>query len=250
MPTSIVAGNWKMNTTLAEAVVLAAELRDALEAVRGVEKVVCPPFISLMAVKGMLEGTSTAVGAQDMHYEEKGAYTGEISPGMLTSLCQYVIVGHSERRQHFGETDETVNRKIKAAFGVGLRPILCVGERLEEREAGRAEEVVTGQLRGTLEGVASVGSLAVAYEPIWAIGTGVAATAQDAEAMMTAIRGTLTELYGEGAAREVPLLYGGSVNADNVAEYASQPNVNGALVGGASLNAASFVEIARRLGEG
>ena len=250
MPTPIVAGNWKMNTTVAEAVVLAAQLRDALEAIRGVEKVVCPPFISLMAVKGMLEGTSAKVGAQDMHYEEKGAFTGEISPGMLASLCQYVILGHSERRQHFGETDELVNRKIKAAIGVGLRPILCVGERLEEREAGRAEEVVTGQLRGALEGVASADSVAVAYEPIWAIGTGVAAPAQDAEAMMTTIRGTLTERYGEAAAREVPLLYGGSVTSDNVAEYANQPNVNGALVGGASLTAAGFVEIARRVGEG
>jgi len=250
MPTSIVAGNWKMNTTLAEAVVLAAELRDALEAVRGVENVVCPPFISLMAVKGMLEGTSTKIGTQNMHYEEKGAYTGEISPGMLASLCEYVILGHSERRQHFWETDEGVNLKIKAAIGVGLRPILCVGERLEDREAGRAESVVTGQLRGALEGISYAGTLAVAYEPIWAIGTGVAATAQDAEAMMTTIRGILTELYDGSVAREVPLLYGGSVTADNVAEYASQPNVNGALVGGASLNAASFVAIARRVGEG
>ncbi|MFH1560042.1 MAG: triose-phosphate isomerase [Chloroflexota bacterium] len=257
MPTPIVAGNWKMNTTLAEAVALASEMREALEAIRGVEKVVCPPFISLKAVKDVVEGTSIRVGAQNMHYEEKGAYTGEVSPGMLAGLCQYVILGHSERRQYFGETDAAVNRKIKAALGVGLRPsveglrpILCVGERLEEREAGRAEEVVTGQLRGALDGVSSSDTLAVAYEPIWAIGTGIAATAEDAEAMMGAIRRTLTEMYGEAAAQEVPLLYGGSVTPANAAEYASQPNVNGALVGGASLNAVSFVEIARQMAEG
>jgi triosephosphate isomerase len=249
MPTPIVAGNWKMNTTLAEAVVLAAELRDALEAIRGVEKVICPPFISLMAVKGMLDGTSTKIGAQNVHYEEKGAFTGEISPGMLVGLCQYVILGHSERRQYFGETDELVNVKIKAAIDVALRPILCIGERLEDREAGREEIVVTGQLRRALESISYAGSLAVAYEPVWAIGTGVAATGQDAEAMMTTIRGTLTEMYGEAVAQDVPLLYGGSVTPDNVAEYAGQPNVNGALVGGASLNPASFMAIARWLGE-
>ncbi|MBI4282413.1 MAG: triose-phosphate isomerase [Chloroflexi bacterium] len=250
MPMPIVAGNWKMNTTLAEAVALATELRDALEAIRGVEKVVCPPFISLAAVKSILDGTSTRVGAQNMHYEQKGAYTGEVSPGMLAELCRYVILGHSERRQYFGETDELVNRKVKAALGVGLRPIVCVGERLEERETGRAEAVVTGQLRGALEGVPSADALVVAYEPVWAIGTGKAATGEIAEEVMGAIRRTLGELYGEAAAREVPLLYGGSVTPGNVAEFAGQPNVNGALVGGASLNAASFVEIARRVGEG
>ena len=250
MPTPIVAGNWKMNTTLSEAVVLAAQMRDALDAVEGVEKVVCPPFISLMAVKGLLDGTSVKLGAQNMHYEEKGAYTGEVSPGMLAGICQYVILGHSERRQYFGESDELVNRKVHSALNTGLRPILCVGERLEQREAGRAEEVVTGQLRGGLEGVTSIETLAVAYEPVWAIGTGMAATGEIAEEIMGAIRRTLTELYGDGAALEVPLLYGGSVTPDNVAEFAGQPNINGALVGGASLDAQRFVEIARRFGEG
>ena len=250
MPTPIVAGNWKMNTTIPEAIVLAAQMRDALDAVSGVEKVVCPPFVSLLAVQGLLDGTTVKLGAQNMHHAEKGAFTGEVSPGMLAGLCQYVILGHSERRQLFGETDEAVNMKVKAAIEARLKPILCVGERLEEREAGRAEDVVTQQLRGGLDGVDSVSSVAVAYEPVWAIGTGVAATAEIAETMMTAIRGALADLYGEGWAREVPLLYGGSVTPDNVAEYAGQPNVNGALVGGASLNAESFVAIARGMAGG
>ena len=250
MPTPIVAGNWKMNTTLDEAIALLSQLCDDLDAIPGVEKVVCPPFISLAAASSLLEGTSIGLGAQNMHHEAKGAYTGEVSPDMLAGLCQYVILGHSERRQYFGETDESVNRKVKAALEVGLRPILCVGERLEERQAGSAEEVVVRQLRGALEGVPSADTLVVAYEPVWAIGTGVAATPDDAEAMMTTIRRCLSELYGEDAAVEVPLLYGGSVTPGNVADYASQPNVNGALVGGASLNAASFVEIARRVAEG
>ena len=250
MPTPIVAGNWKMNTVVPEAIVLAAQMRDALDAVSGVEKVVCPPFVSLMAVQGLLDGTSIKLGAQNMHHAEKGAFTGEVSPVMLSGLCQYVILGHSERRQLFGETDEQINMKVQAALEAGLRPILCVGERLEEREAGRAEEVVTKQLRGGLEGVTSASYLAVAYEPVWAIGTGVAATGEIAEAIMTAIRGALAGLYGEGLARDVPLLYGGSVTPDNVAEFASQPNVNGALVGGASLNAESFVAIAKGMAAG
>ena len=250
MPTPIVAGNWKMNTVVPEAIVLAAQMRDALDAVTGVEKVVCPPFVSLMAVQGLLDGASVKLGAQNMHHAEKGAFTGEVSPAMLAGLCQYVILGHSERRQLFGETDEVVNLKVQAAIEAGLRPILCVGERLDEREGGRAEEVVTRQLGGGLEGVSSVGTLAVAYEPVWAIGTGVAATGEIAEAVMTVIRSYLTDMYGENAARNVPLLYGGSVTPDNVAEFASQPNINGALVGGASLNAESFVEIAKRMAEG
>ena len=250
MPTPIVAGNWKMNTTLAEAVALASEMCGALDAVGGVEKVVCPPFISLKAVKDVVDGTSIRMGAQNMHYEEKGAYTGEVSPGMLTGLCEYVILGHSERRQYFWETDEVINRKVRAALAAGLKPILCVGEGLEEREAGWAKSVVTAQLHGALNFVTSIDTLTVAYEPIWAIGTGVAATGEAAEEIMGIIRSTLAELYSEAAAREVPLLYGGSVTPDNVAEYASQPNVNGALVGGASLDAARFSDIARGMAAG
>ncbi len=250
MPTPIVAGNWKMNTTIAEAVSLASALRDPLDAVDGVGKVVCPPFVSLAAVRDALNGSSTAVGAQNMHFEERGAYTGEVSSAMLADLCTYVIIGHSERRQHFWETDEVVNRKVRAAFEAGLRPILCVGEGLEEREEGYAESVVTSQLRGALRRVDSIATLAVAYEPIWAIGTGMAATGEAAEAIMVAIRGTLTELYGDAAAGDTPLLYGGSVTPDNVAEFASQPNINGALVGGASLDAGRFAEIARQVAVG
>ena len=250
MPTPLVAGNWKMNTTLAEAVDLASAMRDPLDAIQGVEKVICPPFISLKAVKDVLDGSSSRVGAQNMHYEERGAFTGEVSPRMVADLCQYVIVGHSERRQRFWETDEVVNRKVRAALAVGLRPILCVGEGLEEREEGLAESVVTAQLHGALSRVSSVDALAVAYEPIWAIGTGVAATGEAAETIMGAIRRALAEAYGDAAAQQVPLLYGGSVTPDNVAEFASQPNVNGALVGGASLNAESFVGIARGMAEG
>ena len=250
MPTPLVAGNWKMNTTLAEAVDLASAMRDPLDAIQGVEKVICPPFISLKAVKDALEGSSSRMGAQNMHYEERGAFTGEVSPRMVADLCQYVILGHSERRQRFWETDEVVNRKVRAALAVGLRPILCVGEGLEEREEGLAESVVTAQLHGALSRVSSVDALAVAYEPIWAIGTGVAATGEAAEAIMGAIRRALAEAYGDAEAQQIPLLYGGSVTPDNVAEYASQPNVNGALVGGASLNVESFVGIARGMAEG
>ena len=250
MPTPIVAGNWKMNTTLAEAVALASALREPLDAVDGVVKVVCPPFVSLKAVGDALQGASTAVGAQNMHFEERGAFTGEVSAAMLTDLCTYVILGHSERRQHFWETDEVVNRKVRAALEAGLRPILCVGEGLEEREEGYAESVVTSQLKGALRRVTSAETLAVAYEPIWAIGTGMAATGEAAEAIMVAIRGTLSELYGEAASRETPLLYGGSVTPDNVAEFAGQPNINGALGGGASLDAGRFAEIARQVAVG
>ena len=250
MPTPLVAGNWKMNTTLAEAVDLAFAMRDPLDAIQGVEKVICPPFISLKAVKDVLDGSSSRVGAQNMHYEERGAFTGEVSPRMVADLCQYVIVGHSERRQRFWETDEVVNRKVRAALAVGLRPILCVGEGLEEREEGLAESVVTAQLHGALSRVSSVDALAVAYEPIWAIGTGMAATGEAAETIMGAIRRALAEAYGDAEAQQVPLMYGGSVTPDNVAEFASQPNVNGALVGGASLNVESFVGIARGMAEG
>jgi len=250
MPTPIVAGNWKMNTTLTEAIALASEMRDALDTIGEVEKVLCPPFLSLKAVKDAMEGTSIRIGAQNMHHEEKGAYTGEVSPGMLAELCQYVILGHSERRQYFWETDEAINRKVRAALAAGLKPILCVGEGLEEREEGLAKSVVTAQLRGALNRVSSSYALAVAYEPIWAIGTGKAATGEAAEEMMSTIRDTLIELYGDASAMEVPLLYGGSVTPDNVAEYASQPNVNGALVGGASLDAVRFAGIARGIAAG
>lgn len=245
----IVAGNWKMNTTLAEARDLAARMRRALDQVAGVTKVVCPPFVSLAAVAEVIAGSTIQLGAQNMHFEPKGAYTGEVSASMLASLCRFVLLGHSERRQHFSETDETVNRKVKAALGAGLRPVLCVGERLEEREQGRAAAVVEQQVRAGLAGVGSPDALVLAYEPVWAIGTGRAATPETAQEMMSHLRGVLGSLYGTKGAAGVPLLYGGSVSPDNAPGFLRQLDVDGALVGGASLDAEAFVRIVRAAAE-
>ena len=245
MPTTIIAGNWKMNTTRQEARALVKQMRDALDAVEGVTALVCPPFVHLESVAEALRGTSVALGAQNMHPESSGAFTGEVSPDMLRGLCQFVILGHSERRELFGETDEFINSKVRAAIAADLRPILCVGERLEQREGGEAEAVVERQLTLGLEGVEDASALVVAYEPVWAIGTGRAATPDVAQAMMASIRGVLATRYGPDAASQIPLLYGGSVNAANAADYARQPDVNGALVGGASLDPEAFAEIAR-----
>ena len=246
MPICIIAGNWKMNTTLEEARDLVYAMAARLDAINAVERVVCPPYVSLAAVAELLKDTSVAVGAQNMHHESSGAFTGEISAAMLQGLCQYVILGHSERRQLFGETDDMVNRKVLAALEHGLRPIVCVGESLEQRDAGDANAVVESQIRAALTGVESADELVLAYEPVWAIGTGRAATPGMAQEMMAHMRGVVASLYGRASADSVPLLYGGSVNASNVAEYLSEPDLNGALVGGASLNADSFVEIVQR----
>ena len=245
MGTAMIAGNWKMNTTHQQAAALVSEMRPHLDAVPNVLKVVCPPFVSLAPVAEALRGSTVSLGAQNMHHEEVGAYTGEVSGAMLSGLCRYVILGHSERRQHFGETDGSVNLKLRAALREGLMPILCVGEGLAERDEGRAEQVVDAQLRAGLDGVDGVGGLVVAYEPIWAIGTGRAATPGAAQAIMGSIRKSLEELYGREDAAGVSLLYGGSVNPANAADFARQPDVDGALVGGASLEAASFVAIAQ-----
>ncbi len=245
MPTPIVAGNWKMNTSIGEAIELAQALRSGLDEVPQVEKVVCPPFISLDAVGRAIQGSSISLGAQNMHHQPSGAFTGEISPAMLKGMCQYVILGHSERRQHFSESDELINLKVKAAFDAGLTPILCVGETLEQRERGAAGEVVAGQVKAGLNDLHNITGLVVAYEPIWAIGTGVAATPETAsEIMGEAILQTLIDLYGEEAAKQVPLLYGGSVNPENAQGFMTQDTIHGALVGGASLRADQFVEIA------
>ena len=245
MTISIVAGNWKMNTTLREATHLVSKMKPRLDAVESVRKVVCPPFVSLASVAGLLRGSTISLGAQNMHHEDSGAYTGEVSPKMVAELCEYVVLGHSERRQHFGETDESVNLKVRAAFRVELKPILCVGEGLHERDEGRAEAVVESQLRGGLEGVETVGGLVVAYEPVWAIGTGRAATPDVAQGMMAIIRSVLASLYGRDTASDVPILYGGSVNPANASDFMREPDIDGALVGGASLDADSFVEIVR-----
>ncbi|MGH2486377.1 MAG: triose-phosphate isomerase, partial [Ktedonobacterales bacterium] len=201
---------------------------------------------SIAAVHAVTSGSDVSLGAQNMYFEEKGAYTGEIAPGMLRGLCAYVILGHSERRAYFGETDELVNRKALAAFRHGLRPIVCVGERLEDRDANLTERVISAQVRGSLAGLPGdrLSELVVAYEPVWAIGTGRAATAQDAADVVALIRALLAEMYGRAAEAQVRIQYGGSVTAANAAEFAANPDIDGSLVGGASLKA-DFVEIVR-----
>jgi len=248
MRTPIISGNWKMNKTIEEAVNLVREMRPDLNEVQGMDKVLCPPFIALAAVKELLEPTTIKLGAQNMYWEEKGAYTGEISPLMLKEICQYVILGHSERRQYFGETDDKVNKKIKAAFAHNMIPIVCVGENLAQNEAGQTEAVVGGQVKGCLASLSAeqVRGLIIAYEPIWAIGTGRPATGAGANAIIgQTIRGTISDLYDEATAQAVRVQYGGSVNPKNTAEFMSQVEIDGALVGGASLKAADFVEIVR-----
>lgn len=240
----LIAGNWKMNTSSKEAVSLAREI--ASQPVDGVDLIVCPPYPWLLPVRDALAGTYVAVGAQNCWPQPNGAFTGEVSTTMLVELCQYVIVGHSERRQIIGEPDELVREKVSAALNAGLTPILCVGETLETREAGRAEAFVAEQLCAALEGrsATEIRTCVIAYEPIWAIGTGVAASAADAEAMAASVRHAVDALQ-PGVAGSLKILYGGSVTPANSAETLNQPNVDGALVGGASLKASSFLEIAR-----
>jgi triosephosphate isomerase len=245
----LIAGNWKMNTTLSEAVKLVREMRPRLDEIGGVEKVICPPFVSLVAVKELIKGSLIKLGAQNLHFEEKGAYTGEISSLMLAELCEFVIIGHSERRQYFHETDEVVNKKIRAALKVGLKPILCVGERLEENEAGRTEKIVSRQLSGSLSGMKELNGLVIAYEPVWAIGTGRAATGRQANDTIGFIRHNISELYGKKVAENLRILYGGSVTAENIAEFIRQPEIDGALVGGASLKADQFISIVKQTSE-
>jgi len=239
----MIAGNWKMNTTVGEAVELVKAMQDELDKVANVDKVICPPFVSLAAVRELIEGSSIKLGAQNLFFAEKGAYTGEISPLMVADLCEFVIIGHSERRQYFNETGGIVNKKIVAALKVGLKPILCIGERLEENEAGRTEEVVTGQLGSSLVGIDYIDGLIIAYEPIWAIGTGRAATGEQANETISLIRRNIAKLYSDGIAQDMRILYGGSVTAANATEFMKQPEIDGALVGGASLKATEFLSI-------
>jgi triosephosphate isomerase len=243
-----VAGNWKMNKTGEEARALVAEMLPDLKAAASIDRAVCPPFPYLMPVAAMLAGTGIGVGAQNMYWEESGAFTGEVSPKMVAEFCQYVIIGHSERRAYFGETDETVNRKVKAAFAYHLIPIMCVGETLAENEAGRTAEVVERQVREGAQGLetALAASLVIAYEPVWAIGTGRAATAQGANSVLSdVIRPTLQKMFGADVAQAVRIQYGGSVNAKNAAEFFAMPDIDGALVGGASLKPADFLAIVK-----
>jgi triosephosphate isomerase len=243
--TPIIAGNWKMNTTLPEAEELARAIRAQAENVRGVEVVLCPPFISLAAVAEAVRGSSIKVGAQNLYHEPKGAFTGEVAAIMLQGLCDYVVLGHSERRGYFKETSAFVNAKVRAALQHGLRPIVCVGETLAQREAGRTAEVLRRQTRESLAGVEDLSRVVVAYEPVWAIGTGRAATPQDAADGIAVIRRAIGRMGGAQAADRVRILYGGSMNAENAASLLEQPGVDGGLIGGASLRADQFTAIVR-----
>jgi triosephosphate isomerase len=243
----IVAGNWKMNLSIAEATELASSVTRDLAEVREVDVVLCPPFTVLSAVGEEISGGSIKLGAQNMHWEKDGAYTGEISAAMLRGLfCRYVILGHSERRTYFGETDEIVNRKAKMALESSLEPIICVGEQLEQREADQTNAVLQEQLRGSLDGLGDqADKIIVAYEPVWAIGTGLTATPEQAQEAHAWIRSAVEDIAGSEVADGLRIQYGGSVKPDNARELMSQPDVDGALVGGASLESRSFVEIVR-----
>ena len=241
-----VAGNWKMNKNVEQASMLAQQLLPGLQQVPEVERVICPPYTSLMLLSAQLKGTGVGIGAQNMHWAESGAYTGEIAPQMVREFCDYVIIGHSERRAYFGETDETVNKKLKSALSLGLIPIVCIGETLAEYEAGVTGDVINKQV---LEGLKEIeptlaSMIVIAYEPVWAIGTGKAATAEGANGVLKdIIRPALAGLFGSGLAQNLRILYGGSVTAANAAEYFHQSDIDGALVGGASLKVEEFAKI-------
>lgn len=248
--TPFVAGNWKMNKTVAEARELVSTMSAKLRAIANVEKVLCPPFLAIPALAALLDGSGIGLGAQNLHWEEKGAFTGEVAPGMVKEFCQYVILGHSERRAYFGETDESVNRKLHAAMKMGLTPIVCVGETLAQYESGATAEVVRRQISVGLAGVdsAAAAKIVVAYEPVWAIGTGKASSGENANYVhQQVIRPALTELLGAEKAQAIRILYGGSVTASNAAEFFAYPDIDGALVGGASLKPDEFVAITKAI---
>lgn len=242
----IVAGNWKMNKTVAEASELAQAIVQGFTGTDSCEVVLCPPFTDLAAVQQVIAGTAIKLGAQNMYWEEKGAFTGEISAAMLKSAgCHYVILGHSERRQYFAETDASVHKKILRAFEHGLIPIVCVGETLAERQSGRTHQVVEEQVRGCLANLTAeqVATLVIAYEPVWAIGTGVVATTEQAQEVHALIRDLVANLYSMQVAEAVRIQYGGSMKPDNAGQLLSQKDIDGGLIGGASLDAKSFLEI-------
>ena len=244
----IIVGNWKMNKTVQEAMDLVSEVKPLVADVSDVEVAVAPPFTALFAVGREIRGTTIQLCAQDVFWEQEGAFTGEVSPSMLKDVgCRFVILGHSERRQYFGETDLWVNKKIRAALGEGLQPIVCVGESLEQRESGEAFSKVAAQIRGGLDGLspAHMGTIIIAYEPVWAIGTGKTATPKQAEEMHKEIRGILEEMFGRDTAENVRIQYGGSVTPDNIKDLMREPDIDGALVGGASLKGDSFSRIVK-----
>ena len=243
-----IAGNWKMNKTVGEAVDLVRELKASISGVKGVEVAVAPPFTALYAVRNEMEGSSILLAGQNLYWEEKGAFTGEVSPLMLKEVgCHYVIIGHSERRQFFGETEETVNRRIRAALAHRLKVIFCIGEMLREREEGKTFSVIERQLEGGLKGLGGqeMGDIVIAYEPVWAIGTGKTATPEQAEEVHQFIRGKLEAFYSREISEGIRIQYGGSVTPENIKGLMNQANIDGALVGGASLKADSFSKIVR-----
>jgi triosephosphate isomerase len=244
-----IAGNWKMNTTIEEAINLIKTMQPDLQKIQGVEKVLCPPFVSLVAARAIIKGSTVKLGAQNVFYEEKGAFTGEISPLMLANLCDYVIIGHSERRQYFNETNEIIDKKIKAAIKNGIKPIFCIGETLEENEAGKTRDVLGRQLMASSDRFYFLSGCVIAYEPVWAIGTGRSASGDDANKTIGFIRQFISHLHGRGIANTVRILYGGSVTAANIAEFMRKSDIDGALVGGASLKAAEFISIVKKASE-
>lgn len=246
MANKVIVGNWKMHCSVQEAKDLVHNMRSDLESICEAKIVICPPFTALVPVSEMLRDSKISIGAQNMHYETHGAFTGEISTVMLSELCEFVIVGHSERRQLFGETDHIVNKKLKTALEANISPIMCVGETFQERKIGMTDSILKNQLIKGLDGIKCPYSLIIAYEPIWAIGTGVSATPNDAEITMSKIRNFLVSKYGKEFASEIPLLYGGSVTAINVSGFIDKMNIDGVLVGGASLKPDSFSDLANK----
>jgi len=239
----MMAGNWKMNKGIEEGVALAREIASAVAPYENVDRVVCPPFVSLASVSAALAGTGVQVGAQNCHWAESGAYTGEVSVGMLKPVVSHIIIGHSERRQYFNETDEGVNKKTKAILAAGLTPIVCCGETLEQNQAGETQTFVSGQVKAALDGIPAedVAKIVIAYEPIWAIGTGLAATSQQAQEICgSVVRAAVAEVYGNDVAEQVRVLYGGSTNDKNISEIMQQPDIDGALIGGAALKVDSY----------
>lgn len=245
--TPFVAGNWKMNMTIREAVAFVEEIRAPLGDIDGIDVAFCAPAITLPTMAAALAGSPVGVGAQNMHWERSGAYTGELSAPMIAPYCDYVILGHSERRQYFAETDEGVNKKIKAALAHGIVPIVCVGESLAQNEAGETNAIVSAQVRAAFAGVAAddVPTCVIAYEPIWAIGTGKSASADVAgNIIKTAVRDTVADMFGSDAAQALRIQYGGSCKPHNIADYMAHPDIDGGLIGGASLKS-SFVELVK-----
>jgi triosephosphate isomerase len=244
----IIAGNWKMYKTIPEAKTLVSGVLRSLSGINDVEVVFCPPFTALSTVKELVKDTPCGLGAQDIYWKEQGAFTGEVSPLMLKDIgCDYVIIGHSERRQYFGETDATVNQKVKAALAVGIKPIICVGESLAEREAGETDALIKKQTEKALEGIEAsfIPTLVIAYEPIWAIGTGKSSSPADANQVIGLIRNTVANLFSKDVAAQMRIQYGGSVKPENIKEFMNQPEIDGALVGGASLEVESFLKLIR-----